>query len=99
MIDTRLITAASDVKAAAAALTGANPSPAAARAAIDDARCLLHELMTGGPKLPDDIQRDLDVDYRVLNAILERGPAGTVDVRSLDAVYGSLTRVADRWTT
>lgn len=98
MIDTRLINAASDVKAAAAALASAKPSPEAARAAIDDARCLLHELMTGGPKLPDDIHRDIDVDYRVLNNILDRWLTRCFDVRSLDAVYGSLTRIADRWT-
>ncbi|AYB69295.1 hypothetical protein SEA_GALACTIC_61 [Mycobacterium phage Galactic] len=72
--DTRVITARDDAKAGAAAL--------------DDARCVLHELLNEGPPLPFLDREALELNLEVVSKALSR----------VDAVIGSLDRIADRWT-
>ncbi|ATN91238.1 hypothetical protein I5H76_gp060 [Mycobacterium phage Phasih] len=72
--DTGVITARDDAKAGAAAL--------------DDARCALHELLNEGPPLPFLDREALELNLEVVSKALSR----------VDAVIGSLDRLADRWT-
>ncbi|ALA48704.1 hypothetical protein I5H37_gp060 [Mycobacterium phage Filuzino] len=72
--DTRVITARDDAKAGAAAL--------------DDARCALHELLSEGPQLPFLDREALELNLELVSKALSR----------VDAVIGSLDRLADRWT-
>ncbi|AAN07988.1 hypothetical protein M609_gp064 [Mycobacterium phage Job42] len=74
VVDTRVITARDDAKAGAAAL--------------DDARCALHELLSEGPPLQFLDREALELNLDVVNKALSR----------VDAVIGSLDRIADRWT-
>ena len=90
-----IISAADNVKAAAAAL--ADGDVAAATAAVDDARRLLWELLSEGPVMSERDRRDIESAYRTLNQDLELG-LGPSAIRGLDAVHGSLARIADRWT-
>lgn len=94
MIDTRILSARDDVKAAAAAL--ADGSLAAAKAAVSAARTALSALLTECPRLQDRDRNDIEAAYRTLNQELELG-LGPSAVHGLDAVQGSLTRIADRW--
>ncbi|AUV60562.1 hypothetical protein SEA_SCOTTISH_60 [Mycobacterium phage Scottish] len=74
VVDTRVITARDDAKAAAAAL--------------DDARCALHELLSEGAPLQFLDREALELNLEVVSKALSR----------VDAVIGSLDRLADRWT-
>ncbi|WP_135452584.1 hypothetical protein [Mycobacterium sp. DL99] len=74
MIDSRIINAHNDAKAAAAA--------------ADDARCLIHELLTEGPRIPEPERWALEQNLQILNRAMSR----------IDAVAGWLQRYADRTT-
>ncbi|WRQ08561.1 hypothetical protein JDBV01_00405 [Mycobacterium phage mcgavigan] len=60
----------------------------AGAAALDDVRCALHELLSEGPQLPFLDREALELNLEVVNKALSR----------VDAVIGSLDRLADRWT-
>ena len=101
MIDTRLITAAQDAKAGGAALDSDNPSPEAARAAFDDGRCKLHELLTETIICSPRDKQSISNAYDLLNEATElTGDAyNGYALMCADTAIGILTRIADRWTT
>ena len=74
MIDSRIIQARQDAKASAAA--------------ADDARCLLHELLTEGPRIPEPDRWALEQNQQLLERAMKR----------IDSVAGWLERYADRTT-
>ncbi|QFG04885.1 hypothetical protein SEA_NITZEL_59 [Mycobacterium phage Nitzel] len=102
MLDTRIIEARDDVKAAAAALDCNQPNPAAAQSALDDARCLLDELLTETLWLPDKSsitrkRESLEEAIKLMNlARGNRRVQGAV-IEIADRVVGGLDRLADRW--
>jgi len=101
VIDTRLITAKQDAKAAAAALNDGDR--ACAKACLDDARTALCELIDEGPHMKAGDRFDLGRDYRSLCRALQSlhdNPGSHIGVIDIcDRVTGSLSRLADRWTT
>ncbi|AIM41011.1 hypothetical protein PBI_SQUIRTY_64 [Mycobacterium phage Squirty] len=74
VVDSRILNAYGDAKAAAAA--------------ADDARCRLYELLHEGPELEFLDREAIELDLEVLNTSVSR----------INAVIGSLDRLADRWT-
>ncbi|AVO21666.1 hypothetical protein I5I01_gp61 [Mycobacterium phage MooMoo] len=100
MLDTRVITALDDAKAGAAAAQDGDAKAAAA--AWDDARCSIHELLHEGPAIPSADWSRLVENFEGLNeAIRLVGEpfswSITHAVNIADRVFGSLTRIADRW--
>lgn len=95
MTDTRIITAAADVKAAAAAF--AQHDTAAGLQAVKAAHQSLTTIWDEGLRVDDvtilfDIRDTINRLQRLLDA---RSLIPAVDV--CDRAHGSLTRIADRW--